>query len=157
NLTTDIVNFMEMAGEKHNWDRFNIGDIIKIDHGRLGIDSKTTLSEMEFDYDNSEINVTVSNTKKNHSTEDKIKRAFYTIDKVDTDYNKRKINWDKVAYNFNMRNDRIEEIPNEPTQAIIKHKENDDGSVNLNLSWEYDDYEETEKNEDNIDGFLLYM
>src|SRR5690625_127673 len=56
-----------------------------------------------------------------------------------------------------MRNDRIEEVPVEPNNAIISHKDNNDGSVNLILKWDYPDYNVTKKNEHNIDGFLIYL
>src|SRR5690606_21733744 len=68
-----------------------------------------------------------------------------------------KINWEKVAYNFNLRNDRIEDKPTNPTNAIITHKENDDGSVNLILKWDYPDFNKTGKNADNIDGFIIFL
>src|SRR5699024_4382794 len=77
--------------------------------------------------------------------------------KIHTEFNIRKIDWNRPAYNFNIRNDRYEEIPVNPTSTIIKHKENDNGSVNLILTWEYPEYEKTKKKEHNIDGFIVYM
>jgi hypothetical protein len=39
----------------------------------------------------------------------------------------------------------------------MNHTINDNGSANINLSWNYPDYNTTGKNEDNIDGFLVYL
>lgn len=157
NLTTSLVNFYEMIGESHNWERLLIGDIIEVEHKPLGIDVKTTLSHIGYNFDDKSIEVTASNTEKPSSNLDKIVNAHYTIDKVETDYNKRKINWKKVAYNYNVRNDRIDKKPTNPSKTSVKHKENDDSSVNLILKWNYPDYEKTEKKADNIDGFLIYL
>ncbi|PAV30159.1 hypothetical protein CIL05_06745 [Virgibacillus profundi] len=156
-ITVSLVNFLQMVSESHNWDRFSIGDIIRINHAKLGIDVKATLSKIEFDFENAAINVTISNTKRLNQNKDQGYRVLYTIDKVETDTNKRKINWDKAAYNFNLRNDRISEKPTRPTPLSLEHQENDDGSVNLNLKWEFPDYSDTDKNEDNIDGFVIYL
>ncbi len=159
NMNVEIINFFEMITEKHNWDRLNIGDIVRIRHDILGIHVKTRISEIHFDFEGATINLVISNTKEVESTKNKIKRAFYTIDKVNTDYNSRKINWNVAAQNFNSRNDRISETPTNPTisNSAIEHKENDDGSVNLTLNWEYPDFESTKKNEHNIDGFMIYL
>ncbi|MBM7598077.1 putative nucleic acid-binding Zn-ribbon protein [Virgibacillus halotolerans] len=156
-VSMGLVNFFEMVSEGHNWGRFGIGDTIHIDHKRIGTDIKANLSQIIFDYETPSIGVTVSNAKKSESDESKIKNAFYTIDKVNTDHNKRKINWNKAAYNFNLRNDRLSEKPTKPTPLLLSHKDNDDGSVNLNLKWDYPDHAKTNKNADNIDGFNIYL
>src|SRR5699024_3377825 len=90
NITTSLVNFYEMISESHNWERLSIGDIIEVEHKPLGIDVKTTLSHIGYNFDDKAIEVTASNTGKPSSNLDKIVNAHYTIDKVETDYNKRK-------------------------------------------------------------------
>lgn len=157
NISTSIVNFMRMIDEKHNWERFDVGDIIKVEHERLGIDIKTTLSAIDYDFESDSIGVVISNTEKELTTEDIIAKSHYKVGKVDTELSKRKIDWNKTAYNFNIRNDRIDKKPTDPTNATIKHKSNNDGSVNLILKWDYPDYSETKKKADNIDGFIIYM
>ncbi|MEM5599136.1 hypothetical protein AAHB53_27695 [Niallia circulans] len=146
-----------MLEEKHNWNRLCIGDIIKIKHKKLGIDVRVTVDSLAFDFDNYSISINVTNTKRPKSAEERLINALYTIDKVNTDYNKRKRNWNNIATNFNSRNDRISVTPNSPTNVTIAHKINDNGSADLTINWNYNDYEKTKKDADNIDGFIVYM
>lgn len=159
NMNIDIVNFFEVIEEQQNWERMNIGDIVRIKHNKLGILVKARITSIGLDFEGTSISLTISNLKEINDIKNKLKHAFYTIDKVNTDYNKRKINWNTIANNFNLRNDRIKEIPENPyiPNGAISHKENDNGSVNLTIKWQYSDYNTTKEDKHNIDGFLIYL
>jgi phage minor structural protein len=157
NLSLNIVNFFEIVEEQHNWNKMSIGDIIRVKHPKLGIDVKTTISEITFNYDEGTIQLTISNTKRPESVIQKFQNAMYKINKLNTDYNKRKINWNAIATNFENRNDRISVKPTNPQSSTISHKENDNGSIDLTVSWNYPDYITTKSDADNIDGFILYL
>jgi phage minor structural protein len=160
NITTDIVNFFEIVDEQHNWDRFGIGDIVKIQHSKLNILVKTKLSVLEFDFDSLSIKVSISNSKKIESVSDKIIRSLYTISQVKKDYGKRKKDWITSANNFNLRNDRISTKPTSPTldyEKCLYHTENDNGSVNLILNWTFPDFKKSKNDADNIDGFFVFL
>lgn len=160
NISLGIVNFLEVVEEQRNWDKLNIGDIIKIKHDPLNIFVEAKIVEISFDFESGSINLSISNTKKVKSLEDGLKEFFYTVKKNDTDYNVRKEDWMKTAVNFNARNDRIKDKPTNPTLASdssVSHIENDNGSVNLTFSWDYPDNKVTGKDADNIDGFYVYM
>ena len=160
NITLGIVNFLEVVEEQRNWDKLNIGDIIKIKHDPLGIYVEAKIVEITFDFESSSISLNVSNVKKVKTLEDRLKEAFYTIKKVNTDYNTRKEDWMKTAINFNSRNDRIKDQPTNPilkSDSSVSHVTNDNGSINLTLSWDYPDHNITGKDADNIDGFYVYL
>jgi phage minor structural protein len=157
NLNLNIINFFDVVEEQHNWNRMGIGDIIRVKQKKLGIDAKTKITEITFNYDEGSIGVTISNTKRPENIQEKLKNAFYKINKLNVDYNKRKRNWEVVATNFNTRNDRIKATPNIPKDMNLSHKLNDNGSVDLTISWAYDNYETTQKDADNIDGFLIHL
>jgi hypothetical protein len=159
NLTMNIINFFEIVDEQYNWDRMQIGDIIRVVHPKLGINVKTRISEITFNYEDGSISVTISNSKRPESLQKKFERAFYKINKLNTDFNKRKVNWESAASNFNNRNDRIRVTPTNPTlhDGSIAHKQNDDGSVDLAISWLYPDFNVTNNDADNIDGFMIFL
>ncbi|WP_080845541.1 DUF7359 domain-containing protein [Cytobacillus gottheilii] len=157
NVKMGIVDFFQVVSEQHNWNQLNIGDIIKVKHDRLRIWIESTVEQLVFDFDGANIDVSITNTRNLLSVKDQIKRAFYTVDKINTDYNHRKTDWNKITTNFNLRNDRISETPTIPIVKDISHVENDNGSINLSLKWDYPNYSETNKNKDNIDGFVLYL
>jgi GH25 family lysozyme M1 (1,4-beta-N-acetylmuramidase) len=159
NISLGIVNFFAILEEKHNWKRLTIGDIVRIKHDKLKIDVKATVNQLSFDFENNSISINVSNVKRPASIQEKLSNALYVIDKVSTDYSKRKRNWDTLLINFNLRNDRISTIPNNPvlSDTAITHKLNDNASADLTLTWSYNDYNTSKSDADNIDGFTIYM
>ncbi|MGD7047097.1 hypothetical protein FZC83_02440 [Rossellomorea marisflavi] len=163
NINTNIVNFFSMISEQYNWDRLKLGDIVRVKNNTLDIDIKTTVTKISIDYDTDSIDIEISNSKHSNamSVEEMAMKSFYTINKINTDYNKRKLDWKKMAYNFNIRNDRIPDKPTNPTVSLvgnsISHTNNDNGSINLTFKWGYPNHTTTEKKADNIDGFFLYL
>jgi hypothetical protein len=161
NISLSIVNFLEIIEAQHDWDRLNIGDIIKVKHDKLGIFIQTKIIEIDFDYESYSIGLTISNSNKVETPEEQFARTLYKVDRIVKDYGIRKVNWQSVVSNFNIRNDRIKELPTNPTVAsdgtAIKHKDNDDGSVDVIFTWSYPKYETTKNNADFIDGFIVYL
>lgn len=159
NISVTLSNFLKDAKAENDWKRLNLSDIIRIQKNKFDIDIKIRVSSITIDFDTPSIELELSNYKELNSLENKLKSAFYRINKVNTDFNKRKIDYDRVANNFNLRNDRIKEIPEEPTvgKNAIKHRKNNDGSVDITVKWTYPDYVKTEKKEHAIDGFMLYF
>ncbi|MBD1379230.1 phage tail spike protein [Metabacillus arenae] len=161
NINLSIVNFFEIVEENHNWNRLSIGDIVTIRHDKLKIDVKTTVTEMHIDYENASISLTISNTKDPESEVEQVKRLIYAVNKTSTDFEKRKLAWERVANNSNIRNDRISDVPVSPTlktdETAITHKLNDNGSVDLTIKWEYPSFSKTNDNKHNIDGFIVYL
>ncbi|GEM_PF-3776681 len=157
NMKIGLVNFLEMTTESHNWKRLNPGDIVKTKHKKLNIWVSAKIVEIEIDFENATIDTSISNVKEIETAKKKIERLFYTVDRVDTDYNARKTDWIKMTQNYNLRNDRIKEAPANPLSLSVSHQENDDGSVSLVANWAYPNYSETNKNKDNIDGFIVYL
>lgn len=111
NVTLDIVNFFNCLSEKHNWDRLSLGDIVRVQQNDLNTDIKAILSAITIDFEQSNISVTVTNGKRVQSDFEKIIKTVYRTNKISTELNKRKIEWDKVTENFNIRNDRISVPP----------------------------------------------
>lgn len=161
NISLGIVNFFDVVEEQRNWDRLNIGDIIKIKHEQLGVDVEAKIAEISFDFESGSINLGISNGKKIKTVSDEIKEMAYTIKKVNTDYNIRKQDFIKNARNTNLRNDRLSETPANPmfknNGTEITSVMNDNGTVNLTVSWMYSDYNISKNNADNVDGFYLYL
>ncbi|TWK93481.1 phage tail spike protein [Bacillus licheniformis] len=158
NITMSIVNFFGILSEHQNWDRLSIGDIVRVQHDRLGIDVKTKVIEMTFDFEANKINLTVSNSKRVETVKEKLVKLVYTVSHINNDYAIRKIDWMNTAENFKIRNDRISTPVAAPTVAsdgtAITHELNDNGSVDIVLKWEYPDSDEDRYN---IDGFEVYL
>ncbi|MCB7143257.1 MULTISPECIES: DUF7359 domain-containing protein [Bacillus amyloliquefaciens group] len=158
NITLDVVNFFNCLSESHNWDRCSLGDTVRIRSEELKTDVKARLVTFNFDFAQKTMDVTISNGKKIKSHFETISNMMYTSIKTNTDYNKRKIDWENATENFNIRNDRIAVKPNPPIikgdGTAISHTNNDDGSVDITIEW---DYPTSNEDKYNIDGFELYL
>ncbi|MCY0091443.1 MULTISPECIES: phage tail spike protein [Bacillus amyloliquefaciens group] len=158
NITLDVVNFFNCLSESHNWDRCSLGDTVRIRSEELKTDVKARLVTFNFDFAQKTMDVTISNGKKIKSDFETISNMMYTSIKTNTDYNKRKIDWENATENFNIRNDRIAVKPDPPIikgdGTAISHTNNDDGSVDITIEW---DYPTSDEDKYNIDGFELYL
>ncbi|WP_377803170.1 phage tail spike protein [Bacillus amyloliquefaciens] len=158
NITLDVVNFFNCISESHNWDRCSLGDTVRIRSEELKTDVKARLVTFNFDFAQKTMDVTISNGKKIKSDFETINNMMYTSIKTNTDYNKRKIDWENATENFNIRNDRIAVKPDPPIikgdGTAISHTNNDDGSVDITIEW---DYPTSDEDKYNIDGFELYL
>lgn len=102
-----IVNFFGILSEHQNWDRLSIGDIVRVQHDRLGIDVKTKVIEMTFDFEANKINLTVSNSKRVETVKEKMVKLVYTVSHINNDYAIRKIDWMNTAEILKIRNDQF--------------------------------------------------
>lgn len=159
NAELNLINFLNVISEKHNWDRLSLYDIVYVFHSRLKLYIKTMISSISINFDSEEINITISNSERVASSLDKFASSLNKNNKATNDYNNRITDLKLIAKNFNNRNDRISAIPNNPTftDTPITHKINDNGSADVTINWLFDNYEISGTDEDNIDGFFIYV
>ncbi|MNW34048.1 Prophage endopeptidase tail [compost metagenome] len=72
-----LVNFFEILTEQHQWNKLVVGDMITVEHEKLGISMRANVTEIEFDYEESSIDVTVSNAKELLTDEDRFLQNLY--------------------------------------------------------------------------------
>lgn len=158
-ITINLLDFLACLEESYNWDKLNIGDLINVIHPTIGIDIQAKITQIDYDFEAETITLTVSNGQRVLPDWEQMAMNSYNFNKTSKDYNNRKIDWTKTSYNFNTRNDRISDIPVDPTfdnkSTDITHVKNDDGSVTLTVNWNYPT--DTTKNANNIDGFNVYL
>jgi len=61
-IKIDIVNLLDIIEEQRNWDKLVLGDYINIKYERLNINVQSQIIEMDFNYEDGNINITISNT-----------------------------------------------------------------------------------------------
>lgn len=159
NISINLIDFLACIEESYNWDKLNVGDLVNIIHPSMGIKIQAKIAQVDYDFENESISLGITNGTRILSDIEKVIRNSYHNTKTSKDYQNRKINWEKTSYNFNNRNDRISEIPADPSfgniGADIVHVKNDDGSVTLTVNWNFPT--DSSKNEYNIDGFNIYL
>jgi phage minor structural protein len=159
NISISLIDFLACVEESYNWSRLSIGDLVNIIHPILGIKVQAKISQIDYDFEGESIQIGITNATRILSDEQKFINSLYNNNRTSTDYNNRKIDWQKTSYNFNSRNDRISETPIDPTfnndVTDISHVKNDNGSVTLTVNWNYPT--DMTVNENNIDGFNVYL
>lgn len=83
----DIISFFHLIEEQRNWDKVNLGDTIRIYYEKFDVNIMAKIIEIDYDFENQEINLTIANTKDIESEEDKLVKMLYqshsTSTKVD--------------------------------------------------------------------------
>lgn len=157
NVRVDIVNFLNVVEEQRKWDLLKLGDFIDIKHDQLNIDIKSRIVGIEFNFEDEDIVLEISNGKDVLSDEEQFIKDLYKALFSTGDWQNNKHNLQSITMNFNRRNDRNSTKPANPTVkndgTAVQHTKNKDGSVNISFSWDYmgagDAY--------NIDGFNIYL
>ena len=91
-IQISIVNFLEILSEQRNWNKINIGDSIAIKHEQLGIDITAKIIAVNFDFEEAEVQLTISNVKTgSQKLSDSLYKTTSIVDIIDI--NKQK--WDE--------------------------------------------------------------
>ncbi len=119
----NIVNFLSMITEQRNWDKLNLGDEFKIEHERLGIYDKAKVSEIDFNFDNNSIEVTITNVRNIYSNKDKYLSMLYKSFTTSTKVSMKEWEWNLSRQNNGMINQIINNFWDANKQAIIGAKD----------------------------------
>lgn len=122
-LKVDVVNFLSMITEQINWDKLNLGDIVYIEHERLGVSFKAKITEIEYSFDDNSINITISNVKDLYANKDKFLDMLYKGYGSSTQINIDKWKWDLSMENKGSINEIINNVWDANKQAIIGAKD----------------------------------
>ena len=155
-INIDAVNFLQCIECQHDWNKLNLGDIIYVKNDILNVNYQSKITEIEFNFEDNNINLTISNNKDVLSAKDRSIKKLYDSIYTTNNLKKKQIDWDLNLTNFNSRNDRISTVPADPVVAsdgtAIDHVINTDGSCDISFEWTYDGLGDSY----NIDGFILY-
>lgn len=89
-VNISIVNLFEVITEQKNWSKLNLGDIITIYHEKLGINIQAKILEISFDYESSDVNLTIGNVREILSDEERFYKNLYKSISSSANYNKDK-------------------------------------------------------------------
>lgn len=118
----DLVNFLSMISEQRNWDKLNIGDTFYIDYDRLNVSYTAKLTEIDYDFDDKSVSVTISNIKDTFN-KDKFLEMIYKSYGTSTQVSLDKWKWDLSLDNNGSINQIINNMWDANKQAIIGAKD----------------------------------
>lgn len=93
-----IINFLEVIEEQLNWDKLQLGDIINVLYEKLNINIKTKIIEIDYDFENTDITLTIANTTNVKNNEDEFLKDFYNVISTSTTVDMNKFKW-QTAFN----------------------------------------------------------
>jgi hypothetical protein len=98
-INMDIVNFLEIVECQRDWDKLQLGDIVTIKYDNMGIDVEAKIIEINFDYGQGNINLTIANETELLSDEEKLIKMIYSAGSTSATVDANKYKWDESQKN----------------------------------------------------------
>lgn len=117
-LKINIVNFLEMVDCQHDWDKLSIGDTIIVSLERLGVNTSAKIIEINYDFEEKEIVLTIANEKEIRDTDQQFRDLLAAGNKANTQIILDKYKWDLSLENNGTINKIINNIWDATKQAV---------------------------------------
>ena len=104
----NIINFLEIIEEQINWDKLNIGDTVII----KPVNVTAKIIEVDFDFENRDINLTIANVKDIQSNKNKFLISLYNSISTSNSVDINKYKWDGIDDTSNSLNNLIDILRN---------------------------------------------
>lgn len=113
-IDIDIVNFLEIVEAQRDWDKLNLGDTITLEYEKLKIDVQASITEVEFNYEDKTITLTIANVRNRATEEESLNKFIKNSMSTSTTVDMSKYKWDKSEENeteiLNLINNDLEMI-----------------------------------------------
>jgi len=96
-ITIDIVNFLDYIEEQLNWDKIGLGDTVYVKMDIMSINVQCKITEIERNFENSEITLTITNVKDIETNEHKLYKMFKNSKTTSTTISNNKSKWDTAS------------------------------------------------------------
>lgn len=95
-LSMNIVNFLSNIESQNNHDKLGLGDTISVGNERLNVDIKAKIIEIEFDFDNEDVNLQIANERDYKDSDARFLDMIYSANNTSNTVNMNKFKWDLV-------------------------------------------------------------
>jgi len=106
-ITIDIVNFLDYIEEQLNWDKIGLGDTVYVKMYIMSINVQCKITEIQRNFENSEITLTITNVKDIETNEYKLYKMLRDSISVSTTISNNKSKWDNASDIANKAYDTI--------------------------------------------------
>ncbi|MDK8179411.1 phage tail spike protein [Paenibacillus sp. UMB4589-SE434] len=117
-FSISAVNFLALLEEQHNWDKLVLGDYVTVQYEKLNTNIEARISEITYNYENSDISLTISNVKEISDDYKKIEKFIYDSQKTTTTVDSSKQQWDKAVVDSSEIHDLFTNFWNKVTNDI---------------------------------------
>ena len=117
-LDIDIVNFLEIVEAQYDWNKLNLGDFVNIKYEPTGVNATARITEISYNYETGEINLTVSNVKKVNNNDKELENFLANANKTSVIVDSKKNKWGGAVYSSNNMTKLFEKIWNSITNEV---------------------------------------
>lgn len=117
-VTIDIVNFLEIIEEQHNWDKLILGDEVIIEYDVMNIEVSAKIIEINYDYEEANISLTIANVKELDDDSKKINDYLKGAIETSTTVNLEKNKWTKAVVDSSEMSRLFDNFWNKVTNEI---------------------------------------
>lgn len=115
----DMVNLLEIMEEQKNWNKLNIGDVVRIEHEKLGIHIQAKMIEFNFDYESGDISITIANEKELLDDKERFLRDLYKSISTSTTFDQNKFKYDSAKSTADEVSQLLDHTWNAIDRAIV--------------------------------------
>lgn len=134
-ISVDIVNFLNSIESQHDWDKLKLGNYATIKESETKIDIVARITEVNFDYDEETVTITLSNVKNRDSKFSRLEQMIYDNNKTSTIVSKKESVWDTASqsaqYINNLFNNFWDKVTNEINMAINETVQIDNRGITI--------------------------
>lgn len=121
-FTINIINFLEVLEEQRNWDKLNLGDIIRIKYEKFNVNVTAKIIGIDYNFASGDINLTIANVKDIHDVVDdytQLLRALKQSESTGTTVDMSKTKWNQNTDKLGEINDIINGVWDAAKRKII--------------------------------------
>lgn len=117
-IEVDVVNFLEIVGEQRNWNKLVLGDYVNIKYEPTNTYVTARISAIEYDYESSNINLTLSNTKRVDDETRKLEKFLGDTKNTNVVVDTNKTKWGQAIVDVSEMSQLFENFWNKITNDI---------------------------------------
>lgn len=118
-MSVDIINFLSMAGEVRNWNKLKEGSKIRVYYSRLGIESESILTGIDYDFESQSISLSISDTTDLMTDEERLVKMIYSTSSSASSLALKKFIYDDASRKANAVTDLLNETWDATLRRIV--------------------------------------
>ncbi|MFQ3543661.1 phage tail spike protein [Halobacillus rhizosphaerae] len=95
-IDVSLDNLLNVMEEQYYWDKLTLGDLIKVKYPQMDIEYMAKIIEINYDFEASEVNLTIANTTDLLSDTEKLVKLLYSNSSASTLVQNNKYKWEKI-------------------------------------------------------------
>jgi hypothetical protein len=115
----DVVDFLQVLEEQSKWNKLVLGDICSIYYPSLNINIKAKIVEVEFDYEQSNINLTIANVQTVMNDKRKFIEDLYKSISTSTSFDMNSFKYDSAYQKSNEVQDILNNVWDSAKREIV--------------------------------------